>query len=152
LKEQNKYDDMLFGFFQRLRDILPLANTVVEEIGYEDSKVLEKGITDMVEVMQKVAKFSCEYVKRRRSGRSSSLGIRLILMLVIAERMMDAFADVKDKETIKELDQELTKVIEELMRVVDVKALHLARQVGKKVLCLTIHHSQSFSCRAKFVA
>ena len=120
---------MLFGFFDRLRDILPLADTIVEDIGLEDLKVLEKSLAHMFEVMQKVAKFSCEYVKRSRAGRPSSLEIWPMLM--IAERIKDAFINAKDKETIKELDQELTKIIEKLKRAVDVETLSLTRKIGR---------------------
>ena len=63
---------MVFGFFERLQDILRLADTVIEDIGCEDLEVLDRSTTHMFEVMQKVAKFSCEHVKRSRSGRPSS--------------------------------------------------------------------------------
>ncbi len=45
---------------------------MVDEIVCEETEMLEKIIPRMFEVMEKVAKFSCDYVKRGRVGRSSS--------------------------------------------------------------------------------
>ena len=59
---------MLLGFFDRLQRILPLASRVAEDIVCEDMEMLEKIIPQMFEVMQKVAKYSREYVKRGRFG------------------------------------------------------------------------------------
>jgi len=64
LKEQNKYNNKLRGFFDRLQRILPLASRVAEDIVCEDMEALEKITPQMFEVMQKVAKYSREYVKR----------------------------------------------------------------------------------------
>src|SRR5258707_9500505 len=63
---------MLFGFFDRLQRILPFASTVVDEIVCEDTEVLEEIILQLFDVMQRVAKFSCGYVKRGRFGRRPS--------------------------------------------------------------------------------
>jgi len=68
LKEQNKYDQMPSGLFDRLQRILPLADKVAEDIVYEETEVLEKIMPRMFEVMQSVAKFSCDYVRRGRFG------------------------------------------------------------------------------------
>ena len=68
LKEQNKYDQILSGFFDRLQRILPLAGKVADEIVCEETEILEKVLPRMFEVMQTVAKFSCDYVKRGRFG------------------------------------------------------------------------------------
>jgi hypothetical protein len=72
LKEQNKYDQMPSGLLDRLQRILPLAAELEEEIVWEEADVLEKTIPRMFEVILRVAKFSCEYVKRGRFGRPSS--------------------------------------------------------------------------------
>ena len=66
LKEQNKYDNMPSGLLNRLRRILPLANKVADEIVYEETDILEKTIPRMFEVMHRVAKFLCDYVKHGR--------------------------------------------------------------------------------------
>jgi hypothetical protein len=69
LKEQNKYDQMPSGLLDRLHRIFPLAAKLEEEFVWEEADMLEKTIPRMFEVMQRVATFSCEYVKRGRFGR-----------------------------------------------------------------------------------
>ncbi len=75
MKEQNKYDQMPSGLFDRLQRILPLADKVAEDIVYEETEVLQKIMPRMFEVMQAVAKFSCDYVKRGLFGRSLVSGL-----------------------------------------------------------------------------
>jgi hypothetical protein len=58
--------------FDRLQRILDFADKVAEEIVGEETEILEKTIPRMFEVMQMVAKFSCNYVKRGRFGGQSS--------------------------------------------------------------------------------
>jgi hypothetical protein len=72
LKEQNKYDQTPSGLLDRLQRIFTLAAKLEEKIVREETYMLEKAIPRMFEVMQRVAKFSCEYVKRGRFGRPSS--------------------------------------------------------------------------------
>ena len=55
-------------------------------------------------------------------------------MLTITERTRDALVHSKDKEMLEDIDRELANVIEELMRVIDVKALRLAKRSGKHSL------------------
>jgi hypothetical protein len=69
LKKQNKYDQMPPGLFNQLQRILPLADSVEEEMVCEETAILEKTIPRMFEVMQTVVKFLCDYVKRGRLGR-----------------------------------------------------------------------------------
>ena len=45
-----------------------MADKVVDEIVCEEMETLEKIIPRMFEVMEKVAKFSCDYVKRGSFG------------------------------------------------------------------------------------
>ena len=59
---------MPLGLFDRLQRILPLADKVAEDIVYEETEVLEKIMPRVFEVMQAVAKFSCDYVRRGRFG------------------------------------------------------------------------------------
>ena len=68
LKEQNKYDQMPLGLLDRLQRILPLANTVADEIVGEETSLLEKIIPRMFDVMYRVAKISCNYVKYGKSS------------------------------------------------------------------------------------
>ena len=72
LKEQNKYDQMPSSLLDRLQRILPLADKVADEIVSEEAEILDKLMPRMLDVMQKVAKFSCNYVKRGRFSRRSS--------------------------------------------------------------------------------
>jgi hypothetical protein len=72
LKEQNKYDQVPSGLLNRLQRIVPFADKVVEEIVCEETDILEKIIPRMFGVMQQVAEFSCDYVKRGRFGEPSS--------------------------------------------------------------------------------
>lgn len=72
MKEKNKYDQIPLGLLDQLQRILPLAEKVKDEIVCEEAELLEKVILRMFEVMQRVAQFSCDYVRRGRSGRPSS--------------------------------------------------------------------------------
>ena len=72
MKEQNKYDHMLASLLDRIQRILPLADKVADEIVSEATEILDKIMPRMFEVMQQVAKFLCDYVKRGRFSRSSS--------------------------------------------------------------------------------
>ena len=58
--------------FDRLQRILFFADKVADEIVGEETDVLEKAIPRMFEVMQTVATFVCNYVKRGRFGGQSS--------------------------------------------------------------------------------
>jgi len=55
----------------RLKRISFFANKVADEIAYEETDILEKTIPRMFKVMQRVAKFSCDYVRRGRFGTQS---------------------------------------------------------------------------------
>ena len=48
----------------RLQRILPLADKVADEVVCEETDMLEEAIPRMFEVMDRVARFSCEYVRR----------------------------------------------------------------------------------------
>jgi len=72
LKEQNKYDQIPSGLYDRLQRILPLADKVAEEIVCEETEILVKTIPRMFAVMKRVAELSCDYVKRGRFGRQLS--------------------------------------------------------------------------------
>jgi hypothetical protein len=52
------------GLCDRLQRIFPLAKKVGDEIVSEETEILKELIPRMYEVMYKVAKFSCDYVKR----------------------------------------------------------------------------------------
>ena len=56
----------------RLQRILFFADKIADEIVYEETEILEKTIPRMFKVMGKVAKCSCDYVKRGRFGGQAS--------------------------------------------------------------------------------
>jgi hypothetical protein len=66
LKEQNKYDQMLSGLCDRVQWILPLVKQVVNEIASDEAKILKELTLRMFEGIHKVAKLSCDYVRRGR--------------------------------------------------------------------------------------
>jgi len=51
------------GLLDRLQRILPLADKVADEVVCEETEMLEKVILRMFEVMDRVARFSCDYVR-----------------------------------------------------------------------------------------
>jgi len=72
LKEQNKYDQIPLSLFDRLQRILPLADKVADEIVCDETDILEEVIPRMFKVMQGVAEYSCNYVRRGPLGKKSS--------------------------------------------------------------------------------
>jgi len=147
MEEQNKYDQMPSSLLDRLQSILPLAEKVANEIVDEETAILEKIMPRMFEVMQRIAKFLCNYVKRGRFSRRSLFWIPQILM--IAERTGDALIYSKDKEMIEAMDGELANVIEDFTRAVNVEALRLAKRGGKHSLFqLRASPLSVVSCRA----
>jgi len=64
LKEQNKYDQMPSGLCDRLQRILPLAKKVADATLSEETERFKGLIPRMFEAIDRVAKFSCDYVKR----------------------------------------------------------------------------------------
>ena len=68
LKEQNKYDRIPLSLFDRLQRVAPLAKRVSDEIVCEETDILEEIIPRMFKVMQRVAEYSCDYVRRGRLG------------------------------------------------------------------------------------
>jgi hypothetical protein len=129
MKEQNKYDQMPSSLLDQLQRVLPLADKVADDIVSEETEILYQMMPRMFEVMQKIAKFLCDYVKRGRFSRLSLFWIPQMLM--IAERTGDALVYSKDKEMMEEMDGELANVIEDFLRAVDVEALRLAKRFGK---------------------
>jgi hypothetical protein len=59
---------MALGLLDRLKDILPFAEKAAEEIVCEETDLLEKTIPKMFEVMHRVARVSCDYVKYGQSS------------------------------------------------------------------------------------
>ena len=123
MKEQNKYDQMPSDRCDRLQRILPLAKKVADEIVSEETEILKELIPRMFEVMHRVAKFSCDYVKR---GTWSPSGTEQVPTLVARTGARPGYL-----EMIEEMNKDLTKVIEDFDRAVNVEALHLASDTSK---------------------
>jgi len=113
----------------RLQRILSFVDKVADEIIYEETEILEKTIPRMFEVMQTVAEYSCDYVRRGRFGRQSNALDSAILM--IAGRTLGGLVR---PEKIEEMEEELTKVIEDFDRAVNVEALRLSKKTSKQTL------------------
>jgi hypothetical protein len=65
------------SLLNRLQRILYFADKVTAEGVYHEAEILEKAIRRLFEVMQKVAEFSCDYVRRGRFGRQLVIISRL---------------------------------------------------------------------------
>jgi len=139
------------SLLDQLQRVLPLATMVENEIVSEETVILDTIILRLFKVMQKVAKFLCEYVKR---GRFSRLSLFWILqMLMIAERAGGALIDSEDKEMMGKMSEELANVIKDFLNAVDVETLRLAKKLGK--LKLSQYRVSPFSvalCRARVFA
>ena len=63
---------------------------------------------------------------------------------MVAERTGAALLSSKDKDSIKEMDEELASVIKHFLNAVNVEALRLARRLGRRTHCLNMAcvHSQ----------
>ncbi len=103
-----------------------MAERVADEIVCEETKILEEIVPRMFEVMQRVAEFSCAYIKHGRFGRPPFLWISQVLM--IAARIAGGLAH---PEVIEEMERDLAKVIEDFELAVNVEALHLTKATGK---------------------
>jgi len=57
------------GIFDQLQRILPLANEVADKTVCEETELLNKIMPRMFEVMHRVAKFSCDYVRNGKRSR-----------------------------------------------------------------------------------
>ena len=127
----------------RLQRILPLADKVADEIVCGETATLENIVPRMFEIMQTTVKYLCDYVKRGRFGmRSSALDWKI---LMIAERTKDGLINSRVKEVLEKMDRELTKVIEDFLRAVDVEALYQAKKTGKYPSFQYGNSSSSFS-------
>jgi len=124
---------MPLSLLDQLQRVSPLAEKVAGEIVGEETEILDKIFPRMFGVMQKIARFLCEYVKRGRFSRPSHF-CWVPQMLMIAERTGDALIRSKDKDTMEEMAGELANIIEDFLRAVEVETLRLAKRSGKHSL------------------
>ena len=129
MKEHNNYDQMPSSILDRLQRIFPLADKVASEILSEETDLLCNIMPRMFQVMQRIAKFLCEYLKRGRFSKRPLFWIPQILM--IAERAGDALIYSRDKEMLEDMDRELANVIDDFLRAVNVEALRGVKMAGK---------------------
>ena len=69
LKEQNKYDQSPLGLFDQLECVLSLMHETPGVILLEEPDFFKELIPQMFKVMQRVAKYSCDYVRCGSFGR-----------------------------------------------------------------------------------
>jgi hypothetical protein len=134
---------MVSGLLDQLQRIFPLAAKLDEEIVQEETEILKNTIPRMFEVIQQVSKCSCEYVKREYFGGQH---VSVLEMLTIAGKTEGGSVH---QQGIEEMEQELTRVVEDFDRAVNVDALRLAKDTGKRRLSQS--DAGSFlvvSCRA----
>lgn len=72
LEELRKYDQIPTRLFNQLQRVLPLAERVADKIVREEADILQEIIVRMFEVMQRVAEYSRDYVRRGHLSRQSS--------------------------------------------------------------------------------
>ena len=128
MKEKNKYDQIPLGLFDRLQRIVPLAETIADEIVCDETDILEKIIPRMFRVMQRAAEYSCDYVRRGRLGRQHPVWIWHRLM--IAARTVGGLVG---PGTIEEIEKDLTKVIEDFERAVNIEVLRRIKETGRRL-------------------
>ena len=117
---------MPLWLLDRLQRILPLADKVADEIDDKQTEILAKIIPEMYEVMHRVARFSCDYVKR---GKQPSPGFSSgVLMIAVRTggRAGPAF-----RNEIDDMDRDLTKITEDFLRAVDVETLRVVKRTGE---------------------
>ena len=104
----------------------------------EETDILEEVIPRMFKVMQRVAEYSCDYVRRGRLGRQLPFIASHVLM--IAARTCRG---LMSPGAIEEMEHDLTKVIEDFDRAVNIEALRRIKETGEH-LFLTMIHAQLF--------
>ena len=68
LREQNRYAQIPLSLFEQLQRASPLADSVAHEIICEETELWDEIIPRMFKVMQRVAEYSCDYVRRGHLG------------------------------------------------------------------------------------
>jgi len=113
----------------RLQRILFFADKVANGISDEETEILQKTISQMFKVMETVAKCSCDYVKRGRFGGHSAFLNFANADDHITERTLTGLVH---PQKIEEMNEELTKVIEDFDRAMNVEALRLTKELAKE--------------------
>ena len=117
---------MPLALLDRLQRIMPLADKVADEIDDKQTEILAKIIPQMYEVMHRVARFSCQYVKRGKQPSSGFASGVLILDVRTGGRAGPAY-----DEEIEEMGKALAKVTKDFLRAVDVETLRVVKKGGE---------------------
>ena len=117
---------MPLALLDRLQRMVPLADKVADEIDDKKTEILAKIISQMYEVMHRVARFSCQYVKL---GRQPSPGLASGVSMIAVRT--GGRAGPAHHDEIEEMDRELAKVTEDFMRAVDVETLRVTTRSGE---------------------
>ena len=117
---------MPLSLLDRLRRILPLADKLADEIDDKQTEILAKIIPDMYEVMHRVARFSCDYVKRGNQPFPGFASGVLMITVRTGGRAGSAYRD-----EIDDMDRDLTKITEDFLRAVDVETLRVVKRTGE---------------------
>ena len=112
------------GLCDRVQRILPLAKKVADEIVSDETEILKELIPRMFEVMHRVAKLSCDYVKR---GRWSFSQFDMCTCSFAARTI----GGPSYQEMIEEMDGELTRIIEDFDRAMNFEALRIVNETSK---------------------
>ena len=106
--------------FDRLHHVLLFEDELADEIICEETDLLEKIIPRMFEVVHRVAKYVCAYVI---DGRRISPGFDKIEVGTVGGRA--------NLEAIREIEIDLTNIVEDFARALNVEDIHLAKKNGK---------------------
>ena len=104
---------------------------VADEFVCDETGILEETIPRILEVMQRIADYSCNYVSHGHFSRQSPFLIWHVLM--IAGRTV---GNLVDPGTIEEMEEALTKVIVDFDRAVEVSTLRKTQEIGEPLLVM----------------
>ena len=113
---------------------------VADEIVCKETNILDEIIPQMFKVMQKVAEYSCNYVRRGRLCMQSPFLLSYMLMMIAR-----TVRGLIDPGMIAELESELARVIEDFDRAMNTEVLRSTKKT-REYLFLAVVHSQ-FICR-----
>ena len=139
MEEQSKYDDIPPRLLNQLRRVSPLAERAANERVREETGILEGIIVRMFEVVQGVAEYSRDYIRCRRFGRRSPFQISHVLMVA-----NQTAGGLVDPGTIEKMEKDLTEVLDDFDRTVNIGSLWRIRETGEHLFlarCYShLHH------------
>ncbi len=128
---------MLSDLCDQVQRILPLTTKVAYGIVSEETEIQKELISRVLKVVQKVAKLSSDYVRR---GRLSFYRFHTVLMVAAETTGGPSYS-----EMIEEMGRELSKLIEDFDREMNVEVLCMTDEISKlHFLGLSIVDPQAF--------